>query len=773
MKNLRIRLFFERALAGLIITLSCTGLRADVLAGGASHSLVLCGDGTVWAVGSNQYGMLGDGTTTSSTIPVQVVGLSNATAVGAGFVHSLALHNNGTVSAWGFNSAGQLGNGTTTTSLTPVSVLGLSNVTGVDGGNSDSVAVDSSGAMWAWGHNQSGHWGNGTFTDSTTPVQAAPTLSNALDISSTGSHSLFLLGNGTLWSAGANGEGQLGDGTTTQSATPVQVVGLSNVNAIDALGDNLHNLALQSNGTVWAWGLNNLGQLGNGTTTNSSIPVQVPGLSNIIEVASNSRASPYTDSFSMALQSNGTVWTWGANNYGQLGNGTFVNSTTPVQVTGLSNVIAIGTGRGHALALRNDGTVWAWGLNNLGQLGNGTTTNSATPVKMLVTCSPQGCPGGAPPADTCDVAIPVDCSPLHREGLTVGTPGEHHWRSFTLSQPNLVRIETLTDTPGTGNDDTDLSLWGGCVGGTPDPFLAFNDDSPLANDVFMSRIEVHLAAGTYYVETGGSQDIATPDDFCLEIECLPSVSVAGSTYSVTGSSTGDGFSWGIDNDGIYNPFGGTFNDLEDCNPSGPAIAVGSAEAALAAAFANDIGSHVVPCPSSSALPIPPFSATLGPPGSFTITGPMSSTIRLFVGLEGQPPTCLVTPVGCAYNPTITKVDCGEDCPVAVIPTVSEWGRIIMALLLITAAAIAIRRRAVQVGNSVGVATMSRSDQVLFAPSLFLKTLLMTVALVTLGLAITRLAFGSLPLRDVIGTLLCVPVVAYLVHLWRYYGASSG
>lgn len=193
-------------------------------------------------------------------------------------------------------------------------------------------------------------------------------------------HSLALKPDGTVWAWGDNTYGQLGDGTTVNKSAPVQVQSLSDVVAI-AAGD-YHSLAVKSDGTVWAWGKNDYGQLGDGTTTQKNIPVQVKGpdgsgcLSGVVAVAACS-------DYSFALKSDGTVWAWGQNIYGQLGDGTKVNRCTPVQVQNLSNVVAIAAKGSHCLALKSDGTVWAWGGNANGELGNGTTQFSAVPIKVL------------------------------------------------------------------------------------------------------------------------------------------------------------------------------------------------------------------------------------------------------------------------------------------------------------------------------------------------------------------------------------------------------
>ena len=194
-------------------------------------------------------------------------------------------------------------------------------------------------------------------------------------------HTIALKSDGTVWAWGANQAGQLGDGThidntdIIHAGIPVQVSSLSGVTAI--AGGRDHTAALKSDGTVWAWGYNYYGQLGDGTTTNSYTPVQVSSLSGVTAIAGGYYHT-------IALKSDGTVWTWGNNDIGQLGDGTTNNRLTPVQVSGLSGVTAIAGGYSHTIALKSGGTVWAWGYNKDGQLGNVTIKNWSTPVQAII-----------------------------------------------------------------------------------------------------------------------------------------------------------------------------------------------------------------------------------------------------------------------------------------------------------------------------------------------------------------------------------------------------
>jgi alpha-tubulin suppressor-like RCC1 family protein len=354
---------------------------------------------TSW--GYNAYGELGNGSTTRSTVPVAVTGVNGRrAAIDAGSTHSLALSKDGTVRAWGANEYGQDGDGTSKgpdecsfsepCSMLAVPVTGLTGAVAISAGGAHNLALLSDGTVVAWGANGKGQLGNGTNTGpeecsrfpfeeacSTTPAPV-PGLSEVIAVSAGAQHSLALLSNGHVMAWGYNESGELGDGTTTERDAPVEVSGLSGVVAISAGYE--HSLALLSNGTVKSWGRNFAGQLGNGTTTDSHVPVPVSGLTGVTAIAGGGQHS-------LALLANGTVKSWGSNGNSQLGNAFAVlKSTTPVEVTGLTEVTAIEAGLAHSLALKSNGTVEAWGWNNNGQIGNGTIGEdqpAPTPVTAL------------------------------------------------------------------------------------------------------------------------------------------------------------------------------------------------------------------------------------------------------------------------------------------------------------------------------------------------------------------------------------------------------
>ncbi len=380
-----------------------------LVAAGAYHTCTLLTDGTVDCWGDNQFGELGDGTSTDSSTPVQVLGvgdsglLAGVTQITLGGDHTCALITGGTVDCWGWNGYGQLGNGTTTNSSTPVQVLGvggnglLSGVTQLAAGGDHNCALLSGGAVDCWGDNQFGELGNATIAYSSTPVQVVAVgdsglLAGATQLTAGAEHSCALLSGGTVDCWGWNFAGQLGNGTDTNSSTPVQVLTLGGSGVLSgatqlASGD-YHTCALLSAGAADCWGYNSAGQLGNGTTTYSSTPVQVlaVGGGGVLSGATQLAGGGL---HTCALLSGGNVDCWAWNFYGQLGNGTNTNSSTPVQVLAvggggvLAGATQLAAGYDHTCALLSGDAVDCWGWNYFGQLGNSTYTSSSTPVEVI------------------------------------------------------------------------------------------------------------------------------------------------------------------------------------------------------------------------------------------------------------------------------------------------------------------------------------------------------------------------------------------------------
>jgi alpha-tubulin suppressor-like RCC1 family protein len=353
-----------------------TTLATGTFSAGAYHTCALVSSGgSIDCWGYNYDGELGNGTTKNiSTKPVAVSGITTATEVSAGGYHTCALLS-GSIDCWGYNKFGELGTGTTKGSSTPVAVSGITNAIEVSGGDFYTCALLSTKSIDCWGENGFGELGDGTFTERTTPV-AVHGITNATEVTAGALSTCALLSGGSIDCWGYNGFGELGTGSTVPeySPTPVAVKGITNAVAVSAVGD-FYTCALLSGGTIKCWGDNEDGELGNGTTVNSTTPVQVTGITNAAGVAAGAFHT-------CAWLVTATAYCWGENYFGELGNGTTVNSSTPVQVSGITSAAGVTAGTSHTCARLIGGSIDCWGENLDGQLGNGTTTNSSTPVAV-------------------------------------------------------------------------------------------------------------------------------------------------------------------------------------------------------------------------------------------------------------------------------------------------------------------------------------------------------------------------------------------------------
>ncbi len=466
------------------------------IAAGSNYTVALKNDGTVWAWGANGQGQLGDNTVSNKQTPVQVSGLTNAIEITAGREHTLALKSDGTVVAWGYNSKGQLGNNTLVKSKVPVAVSGLTGVAHVEAGDLHSVALKTDGTVWCWGFNSKGQLGDNTTTDRLVPVQASG-LTGALVVSAGDNHTLAVTGSGAVWAWGANDYGQLGIGNTTYKTTPQQVTGLSGM--VTLSGGGTHSVAIKVDGTVWSWGRNNKGQLCDASTTDRLAPVQVRGYvqgGQVAQVASSGQHS-------LAL-SDGTVWAWGYNSNGQLGDGTTTQRTVPTQIAELTNIIAVGAGDIHSVALKSDGTVWTWGGNTQGRLGDGTTTDRHTPVQV------NGLTG------VVEIAVGGDFNLARKNDGTVWAWGNNAYGKLgdntTTNRYTPVQVSGLTTAVGLGagsdhslaiKSDGTVVTWG------------LNSKGQLGNNTLTnSKVPVAVSSltGVTHVEGGFKHSVAVKDD---------------------------------------------------------------------------------------------------------------------------------------------------------------------------------------------------------------------------------------------------------------------
>jgi len=310
---------------------------------------------------------------------------SHAAAVSASYDHTCALLSNHSVECWGANWAGQLGNGRTKKSSIPVRVSAVTNASQVSAGTDHTCALLSSHKVECWGANAVGQLGdgksgvdeNGNDIYSPTPVPVKG-ITNATQVSAGGDYACALLSSHKVECWGVNAVGQLGNGkkiTISFSSTPVPVKGITNAVKLSAGGG--HACALLSSHKVECWGWNRDGQLGNRRTKNSSTPVPVKGVTNASQVSAGGN-------YTCALLSNHRVECWGWNRYGQLGDGKKANSSTPVLVKDVTNATQVSTSFDHTCALLSNHRIECWGDSSSGQLGNGRTNKNSTPVPTPV-----------------------------------------------------------------------------------------------------------------------------------------------------------------------------------------------------------------------------------------------------------------------------------------------------------------------------------------------------------------------------------------------------
>ncbi|MBS7230291.1 T9SS type A sorting domain-containing protein [Flavobacterium psychroterrae] len=365
----------------LLLIFSCLQINAQcwkTIVPGNNHNIALKPDGTLWGWGNNTNGQIGDGTTTSRNIPVNIGTANDWKLITAGWGHTVALKTDGSLWAWGYGILGQIGNGAgAVKGYNPVQQVGTAkDWQTIAAGPHYTIAIKTDGTLWAWGYNEFGQLGDGTTVDKNTPVQVGSDK-DWESIAAGSNHTIAIKKDGTLWTWGENKNGKLGDGTTVNKIVPTQIGTATNWKAV-AAGLN-HTAAIKTDGTLWCWGFNGNGSLGDGTNTDKMVPTQIGTETNWKTIAVGWDNT-------VAIKTDGSLWSWGYNANGKLGIGSTANTFIPTQVGTAKDWLMGVSGYNHEAGLKTDGTIWTWGLNNANQLGDGTSVSKNVPITI-------GCPG--------------------------------------------------------------------------------------------------------------------------------------------------------------------------------------------------------------------------------------------------------------------------------------------------------------------------------------------------------------------------------------------
>jgi alpha-tubulin suppressor-like RCC1 family protein len=418
----------------------CNTTTVKSISSGTLHSLILLDDGTVYSCGYNANGQCGNGFAGDNVESYSRVPISNVTMISAGGFHSLALKDDGTVWAWGSNNYGQCGNDSVPAFYSPVRVEGISNVVMISAGPLFNLALKDDGTVWGWGYNYKGQLGDNILKKIVTPVQITG-LSNIAKVFAEDGTSFAIDKQGSLWGWGnnimeINGSqiiyGILDNDEINETRNPILVKDFTDVVSISFVGEHL--FVIRKDGSVWAWGSAYNGRIGNNSANVKGLydasvyvfdPVKVDGLKNVVQISCGSEHA-------IALEDDGTVWTWGSNDQGQVGRSGLFSTYIPGSVS-LKGVKEISSGNSFCLALCNDGSVCAWGDNYYSEVGNGQHDLIVyNPVKVF-TGQSQGNPG----------YVTQSPSPTQNSSGTINpsiTPGEQGSDGIVASNLRLIGI---------------------------------------------------------------------------------------------------------------------------------------------------------------------------------------------------------------------------------------------------------------------------------------------------------------------------------------------
>lgn len=332
----------------------------------------------VWGIGGD--GLIGSGIAGDSWSPTQTIaGGYNWSSIESNATDSLlAIKTDGTLWAWGGNNKGKLGDGTESNKSSPVQTIdGGSDWQSASIGFRHAAGIKNNGTLWTWGDNTWGQLGTNNTTHRSSPAQSVSTATDWKQVKCGTYHSIAVRLDGTLWTWGHNARGQLGDNTILHRSSPVQTAaGGANWRLVAA--GSYHNAAIKDDGSLWTWGRNNNGQLGDNTTASRSSPVET------ISGGNDWKLVACGDYHTVAIKLDGTLWGWGEGSYGRLGNNNTASRSSPVQtVSGGNNWKIVACGAYHTAAIKTDGSLWNWGRGGNGQLGTGINTSRSSPVQTL------------------------------------------------------------------------------------------------------------------------------------------------------------------------------------------------------------------------------------------------------------------------------------------------------------------------------------------------------------------------------------------------------